>query len=189
MLRHLPLCLSVLLLIAFRVIGAAYPMALPNFQPLAALFFCGALIAPAWRGFALPLGIWILTFPLGSGHPQGPSLFLTTLAALTLTYFLGKWLSKKGWTGMLLGSVAATLVFHLITNSAAWLADPRYAKSLVGLWQSLWTGAPGDVLPSWVFLRNLGVANLIFTAAHLLAMLRVPHSYPIPAISQAVKSH
>jgi hypothetical protein len=90
---------------------------------------------------------------------------------------------------MLLGSVAATLVFHLITNSAAWLADPRYAKSLVGLWQSLWTGAPGDALPSWVFLRNLAVANLIFTAAHLLAMLRVPHGYPMPAISQAVKSH
>ena len=187
--RHLPLCFSVLLLIAFRVIGAAYPMALPNFQPLAALFFCGALIAPAWRGFTLPLAIWILTFPLGSGHPDGPSLFLTTLAALTLTFFLGKWLSKKGWASMLLGSVAATLVFHLITNSAAWLADPRYAKSLVGLWQSLWTGAPGDVLPSWVFLRNLGVANLIFTGAHLLAMLRVPHIYPSLTAPQAAKSH
>jgi hypothetical protein len=90
---------------------------------------------------------------------------------------------------MLIGSVAATLVFHLITNSAAWLADPRYAKSLIGLWQSLWTGAPGDVLPSWVFLRNLGVANLIFTGAHLLAMLRVPHIYPSLDAPQAAKSH
>lgn len=189
MLRHLPLCLSVLLLIAFRVIGAAYPMTLPNFQPLAALFFCGSLIAPSWRGFALPLAIWILTFPLGSGHPDGPSLFLTTLAALILTFFLGKSLSKKSWGSMLLGSVAATLVFHLITSCTAWLADPRYATSLVGLWQSLWTGAPGDVLPSWIFLRNLGVANLIFTGAHLLAMLRVPQIYPSLATPQAAKSH
>ncbi|MEY5012888.1 MAG: hypothetical protein RLY69_603 [Verrucomicrobiota bacterium] len=187
--RHLPLCLSVLLLIAFRVIGAAYPMALPNFQPLAALFFCGSLIYPGWRGFALPVAIWIATFPLGSGHPSGPSLFLTTLGALSLTFLLGKWLSQKGWAAMLLGSVGATLVFHLITNSAAWLADPRYAKSLVGLWQSLWTGAPGDVLPSWVFLRNLGVANLLFTGAHLLAMLRVPSIYPSTATSLTAKSH
>lgn len=189
MLRHLPLCLSVLLLIAFRVIGAAHPMALPNFQPLAALFFCGSLIAPAWRGFALPLAIWILTFPLGGGHPDGPSLFLTTLGALTLTFFLGKWFSPHGWACMLLGSVAATLVFHLITNSAAWLADPRYAKSLVGFWQSIWTGAPGDVLPSWIFLRNLGAANLIFTGAHLLAMMRAPQIYSMSAAPLAAKSH
>ena len=48
---------------------------------------------------------------------------------------------------------------------------------------------PGDVLPSWVFLRNLGVANLIFTGAHLLAMLRAPQIYPSLAAQQAAKSH
>lgn len=75
---------------------------------------------------------------------------------------------------MLLGSIGAALVFHLITNGVAWLADPRYAKSLTGLWQSTWAGAPGDILPSWVFLRNLAAANVLFTGLVLLARFKIP---------------
>lgn len=176
---HLPLCLTVGLLIAFRVLGSAFPETLPNFQPLAALFFCGALLATGWRGYAIPLGVWALTFPLGVGHTSSPAVFLTTLAALAAIFFLGKALSNRGMTTLLLGSVAASVTFHLITNGAAWLGDPRYAKTLTGLWQSLWTGAPGDVLPTWVFLRNLTAANLIFTAVFLAARFRLPRAVDI----------
>lgn len=174
MTRHLPLVLVVALLIAFRILGAVFPETLPNFQPLAAVFFCGALLAPGWRGFALPLGIWAATFPLGVGHTSNPMVFLTTLAAFALVFLLGKGLSTRNVTTLLLGSVVGSLLFHLITNSAAWLGDPRYAKTLVGLSQSLWTGAPGDSIPSWMFLRNLTAANALFTAIFLTARLSLP---------------
>jgi hypothetical protein len=185
--RYLPLCLIIGLLIAFRVLGSVFPENLPNFQPLAALFFCGALLATGWRGFAIPLGVWALTFPLGIGHTSSPAVFLTTLLALTLVFFLGKSLSKRGMPTLLLGSVASAMLFHLVTNGAAWIGDPRYAKSLLGLWQSLWTGAPGDVLPSWVFLRNLAAANLIFTGVFLAARIRLPKALPagLPAPAYA----
>lgn len=172
--RYLPLCLTAGLLVTFRALGSAFPETLPNFQPLAALFFCGSLLATGWRGFAIPLGVWALTFPLGVGHTSNPALFLTTLLAITLVFFLGKALSSKGMPTLLLGSIAAAITFHLITNGAAWVGDPRYAKTLAGLWQSLWTGTPGDVLPSWVFLRNLTAANLIFTSVLLAARIRLP---------------
>ena len=186
--RYLPLCLIVGLLIAFRAVGSAFPETLPNFQPLAALFFCGALLAPGWRGFAIPLGVWAVTFPMGIGHTSSPALFLTTLLAIIAVFFLGKSLSTRGVPAFLLGSVAAALTFHLITNGAAWLGDPRYAKTLTGLAQSLWTGAPGDVLPSWVFLRNLTAANVLFTGLFLASRLSLPKAtaaIPAPAFAKS----
>lgn len=172
--RYLPLALIVALLIAFRALGSAFPEALPNFQPLAAVFFCGALLAPGWKGFAIPFAAWAITYPLGIGPVSDPAIFATTLFALVAVFFLGKPFARKGIPTLLLGSVAAAVVFHLITNGAAWIGDPHYAKSPTGLWQSLWTGPVGSPLPSWVFLRNMVAANVLFTGIFALAQLRLP---------------
>ena len=172
--RYLPLCLIVGLIIAFRVVGSVLPESQPNFQPLAALFFCGALLAPGWRGFAIPVGIWAITYPLGIGPVSSFPIFATTFLALAATFFLGKALVKRGLPSLLLGSVVAAGLFHLITNGAAWIGDPMYQKTLTGLYQSLWAGPPGSTLPSWVFLRNLAAANLLFTGIFAVAQLRLP---------------
>lgn len=172
--RYIPLCLIVGLLVLFRVVGSLLPESQPNFQPLAALFFCGALLAPGWRGFAIPFGIWAITYPLGIGPVTNFPIFATTLLALAAMFFMGKAIADRGVPTLLVGSIAASLVFHLITNGAAWLGDPMYQKSLTGLWQSVWTGPSGSVLPSWVFLRNLTAANLLFTGIFLCAQVRFP---------------
>jgi hypothetical protein len=172
--RYLPLGLIVGLLIAFRVLGSVLPDSQPNFQPLAALFFCGALLAPGWRGLVIPFGIWAVTYPVGIGPIWDMPTFLTTLAALTATYLLGATLAKRSIPTLLLGSAAAAVVFHLITCTAAWMGDPVYQKSLTGLWQSIWTGPPGSTLPSWIFLRNLAAANVLFTGIFASAQLRLP---------------
>ncbi len=172
--RYLPLFLIVALLIAFRVAGSLFPETLPNFSPLAAVFFCGALLAPGWRGFAIPLGVWAITFPLGVGHTANPLDFATTSAALAITFFLGKSLSTQKFPTLLMGSAISAIVFHLITCGGAWITDPLYAKNLEGLFQSLWAGPLGSKIPSWMFLRNLAAANVLFTAIFLAAQIRLP---------------
>ncbi len=172
--RYLPLVLIAGLLIAFRWVGSAFPESLPNFQPLAAVFFCGALLAPGWRGFAIPFGIWLITFPLGVGHVAGLLDFTSTLLALVAIYFMGKALSHREIPTLLLGSAAAAVVFHLVTCGAAWITDPLYAKNFEGLFQSVWSGPVASKVPSWVFLRNLTAANVLFTAIFAVAQLRSP---------------
>lgn len=178
--RYIPLCLIVGLIIAFRVVGSMLPESQPNFQPLAALFFCGALLAPGWRGFAIPLGVWALTFPLGVGHTANPLDFASTSLALLTIFFIGKSLSKRNLPTLLLGSAASALAFHLITCGVAWITDPHYAKNLEGLYQSVWAGPIGSTIPSWVFLRNLAAANVIFTSIFAVAQMRLPE-FSLPA--------
>ncbi|QTN33022.1 hypothetical protein HZ994_12060 [Akkermansiaceae bacterium] len=179
--RLLPTALLLLLLTAFRIIGSAFPETLPNFQPLAALFFCGALLAKDWRAWAIPLGAWALTYPapaLISGNPTYLTLgvILVTAFAFSATFLIGKKLSGTGMATLLGGSVAAALAFHLITNGAAWMASPLYPKTPTGLWQSLWAGPAGSPIPSWVFLRNMTCANLLFTAIFLSARFALPQA-------------
>ena len=174
MIRALPVLLIIGLLIAFRVLGSQFPEHLPNFQPLAAVFFCGALLARSWKGFAIPAGVWLVTYPLGIGHTGSLSVFAVTPVSFAIIFLFGQQLAKKGVWAMLFGSIAAAAIFHGITCGVAWLADPRYAKTLTGLWYSLWAGAPGDILPSWIFFRNLAAANFLFTAVFLAARLRMP---------------
>lgn len=172
--RYLPSILIVGLIILFRLIGSALPESQPNFQPLVALFFCGAFLAPNWRGFAIPFGIWASTYFLDYGQSFSLSLFLTTLFALTVMFFMGQVVAKRGIPSILVGSLVASLSFHLITCGAAWLADPIYQKSLTGLMQSVWSGPVGSPHPSWLFLRNLAAANLLFTAIFVCAQVRLP---------------
>lgn len=172
--RYLPLVLIIGLLIAFRALGSAFPETLPNFQPLAAVFFCGALLAPGWLGLAVPFGVWALTFPLGIGHSANPLDFATTCVSFLLIFLLGKSLAHRSFPALLLGSAASALLFHLVTCGAAWITDPLYAKNLEGLIQSVWTGPVGSPLPSWVFLRNLMAANVLFTGIFYLAQLGLP---------------
>ena len=181
--RYLPACVALVSLLGLRALGSAFPEALPNFQPLAALWFCGVLLAPGWRGAVMPALVWAASFPLGSGHPGGPGLFLTTLTAFAVVFGLGGLLARRGAAVFLAGSLGAALLFHLITCAAAWVVDPLYPKSAEGLWQSVWTGPVGSPLPSWVFLRNLAAANLLFTGALLLARLplRSAESRPLPS--------
>lgn len=177
--RFLPLVLVLLLLVTFRVLGSIFPEALPNFQPLAALFFCGACLLPGRRSWAIPIVAWMVTYPVpaiiqGNGGFLTPGVILITALAFTATWFIGKSLSGKSTGVLLAGSVAAALTFHLVTNGAAWIGSPLYAKNLTGLWQSLWTGPAGSGIPTWVFLRNMVAANLLFTTIFVSARFALP---------------
>jgi hypothetical protein len=171
----IPALVLLVLLVAFRALGAMFPADLPNFQPLAALFLCSIVYLRGTKAWVLPLAAWLISNPIAS-MLQGYNPFTpgggTTIAFLTLlaTGAMALPLRKIASPGvMLVGGLLAAVFFHLVTNTVVWLGDPGYAKSGQGLWQALWSGRPTDAQPTWIFLRNLAAANVLFTALFLLA--------------------
>jgi hypothetical protein len=179
------------LLVGFRALGAAFSHQLPNFQPLPALFLCSIVFLRGTKAWVLPVIAWLVSNPLAS-LLQGYNPFeagggvVVAFFALLLTGAMALPFRKSPSSALLLGGgLIAALLFHLVTNAAVWLADPLYAKSAGGLWQALWSGRPSDPMPSWIFLRNLAGANLLFTALFLLARPTWSHaSRTAPAFAQ-----
>lgn len=184
----IPALVLVALLVAFRCLGASFSHELPNFQPLPALFLCSVVFLRGTKAWALPVIAWLVSNPIASllqgYNPLHFGVFIA-FAALLLTGGLALLIRTSPTPARVAGGgLAAALLFHGITNAAVWIADPLYAKSLHGLWQSLWSGRPTDAMPSWVFLRNLAGANLLFTAVFLLARRSwVPTEIPTPALA------
>lgn len=170
----IPALVLLVLLVGFRCLGAAFSQDMPNFQPLPALFLCSIVFLRGTKAWALPVAAWLVSNPLAS-MLQGYSPFahggvIVAVLALLLTGALALPLRKSPARALVLGGgLVAALIFHVVTNTVVWAGDPTYAKSGEGLWQALWSGRPTDLMPSWIFLRNLAAANVLFTALFLLA--------------------
>jgi hypothetical protein len=66
------------------------------------------------------------------------------------------------------GGILGTVLFYLVTNTASWINNPEYAKTLAGWIQALTTGVPN--LPStWEFFRNTLLSGGLFTALFVAA--------------------
>lgn len=187
----MPALLLLVLLVGFRALGAGFSHELPNFQPLPALFLCSIVFLRGTKAWLLPVGAWLISSPLASAlqgyHPlEAGGGVIVAFLALLLTGALSLPLRKSASPALVLGGgLAAALQFHLLTNTAVWLAEPTYLKSAGGWWQAQWSGRPGDPMPTWVFLRNLTAANLLFTALFLLARpSRDSQSASRPALAQ-----
>ena len=70
------------------------------------------------------------------------------------------------------------ILFYFITNTASWLNNPDYAKTLAGWIQALTTGLPN--FPStWEFFRNTLLSGGLFTGLFVGAMkLTAPAESP-----------
>lgn len=153
----------------YRVFRLEVLPALPNFAPVMAIAFCGALVLPGRLAWAVPLGSLLATDFLLNAH-YGEPLFSWDMLATYLCYF---WAVAAGYLlrgrnlAVLFGATAANaLVFYFVTNAAAWFHNPHYPQILAGLWQSLTVGRPGFA-PSWVFFRNSLAGDFLFTALFL----------------------
>jgi len=171
--KALPMILLlVALLIAFRLLGALRPDWLPNFQPLAALFFCGAACLRSRLGMIVPLAAWLVSFPMVNamyGNAADTSGLLIVLAGFAVVALIGHSLRGRGTGVMLGGAVASSLAFFVLTNLVCWMTSPLYTKDLQGAIQALWTGPVGFAEPTWVFLRNSLAADTLFATMFLLA--------------------
>jgi hypothetical protein len=152
-----------------------------NFSPLAAIALCGPLIFPRRMALILPLAILLASDIVLNAH-FGVALvtgeMLARYVALGLVALLGLRLREcRRVSTFLLAGVVGSTGFYLITNTASWMTDPGYAKTVVGWWQALTLGLPG-YLPTWFFFRNSLVSDMCFTLAFLgcLVMSALPKS-------------
>lgn len=172
--------------VAFRLIRATSVPDLPNFSPLMAIALCGALVLPGALAFGAPLLALIGTDIVLNLHYGAPLLGrdeLIRYACFCVGILSGIGLRRAQSGAMAtLGVVAAnSLLFYLVTNTGCWLTSPGYAHSLTGWAQALTVGQPGFP-PTWTFLRNSLVSDLLFTGLFLAAVhLAARQPAPSPA--------
>jgi hypothetical protein len=173
----IPAIFLVLAAVLYRVATGLYihegATWLSNFAPLAALALCSAAYLPSRLKFSLPLGS-LLVSDLILNSVYGASLLDAHIAcrylALIIVGLGGLMLQRRpSMKTMLPASIAASVIFYVITNVFSWLSDPGYAKTAAGLWQALTTGLPQySATPAWMFFRNSLVSDLFFTFVFVL---------------------
>ncbi len=139
-----------------------------NFSAVYALMFCAGVYLRGAMGWWLPLGTLLVTdFGLNVFYYHAPVfdgyMLVKTLAFAGLIG-LGRLFSPRmKFLKLLGGGLFGSVLFYFITNTASWLNNPAYAKTLAGWIQALTTGVPN--FPStWEFFRNTLLSGGVFTA-------------------------
>lgn len=175
----IPAFLLVVAAAAYRVVTglAIYSGStwLSNFAPFTAIALCGAIYFPPRYKFSVPLVALLISDIILNVHYSAPlfvPLMICRYFALALIGWLGLTIVRQRSLKTLLpASLAASILFYLITNAFSWLSDPGYAKSFAGLVQALSVGlSQYSSTPTWMFFRNSVVSDLIFTGLFVLCM-------------------
>ena len=174
--------LPVTLLVVFA--ATRWPGLMPqNFSAAYAIAFCGAVYFTGAMAWWLPLGTLLVTdIALNVLYYHVP-VFSWYMLVKTLGFVgivaLGKLFSpRNNWFQLLGGGLLGAILFYLITNTASWIYNPGYVKTLAGWWQALTTGIPG-LPPTWEFFRNTLISGGLFTALFVAAVkLTAPAESP-----------
>jgi hypothetical protein len=163
--------LALMLVFALSRVPGMLPQ---NFSAAYALAFCGGLYFAGAMAWWLPLGALLATdicFNLFLYHEPVVSWYmLVKTLAFAGIVLLGRLFSPRmNFFKLLGGGLLGAILFYLITNTASWLNDPGYAKTLAGWLQALTTGLPG--YPSTLeFFRNTLLSGGLFTGLFVGAM-------------------
>ncbi len=165
--------------VAYRIVIGLYghpdSIGLLNFAPLAAIALCAAAYFPRNYKFTVPMLALLISDVALNLHYHASFFTLDILShyvGFALVGCLGLLLQDRpSWKTMLPASIAASLIFYLVTNTFSWLTDPGYVKNLAGLLQCLTTGLPQySATPTWMFFRNSLLSDLFFTAIFVVCM-------------------
>ena len=152
-----------------------WPGLLPvNFSAAYALAFCAVVYFPKRLAWPLPLATLLATDMLMNVlyyHVAPVSAYmLANYAAYAAIIALGQRFSARAaWLKLLGGSLLGAVLFYLVTNTAAWLQNPEYTKTLAGWIQALTTGIPGYP-PTWLFFWKTLLSGGLFTGLFAGAM-------------------
>jgi hypothetical protein len=146
------LIVSLLLIAAVLRVSGILPL---NFSPVAAIaLFGGAMLGNRIAAFSAPLGIMLLSDLFLGFHDTMWAVYLS----LVLVVGIGQVLrSRPGMLNAMVGAVAGSVLFFLITNAAVWVNGGLYAPGIAGLFESYAAGLP--------FFRNSLMGDLFFTVA------------------------
>ncbi len=139
----------------------------PNFSAFYGLAFCAGVFFPRQFKWWLPLGTMVLTDILLNALYYHQPVFSTYMVVKLLSFAglvaLGSLFSRRqSWLGLLAGGLLGAVLFYLITNTASWLYNPEYPKTLAGWLQALTNGTP-NYPPTWTFFRNTLLSGGLFT--------------------------
>jgi hypothetical protein len=158
-------------------VAAAYEPSWANVSPITALAFCGALYFRDWRLWLVPLialtfsDLWLNHYHATAfGYTWTLTEMLLRAGCLGVALGLGRLVAaRRSAINLLSGALASSLVFYLVTNTAAWAADAYYPGTAAGWWQAMTLGHP-EFPPTLWFFRNTFVGDLVFTGLFAGAM-------------------
>jgi hypothetical protein len=157
------------MMIAFAITcwPSILPESLKNFSAAYAIAFCAGVYFPGRLRWVLPLvtllalDLALNTLYYGTQAISGYTFF--KIAAYAGIIWLGTRMRQNAsWFKLVGGGILGALIFYAVTNTASWLFDPGYPKTLGGLFQALTTGIPGYP-PTWMFLKNTLLSGGLFT--------------------------
>lgn len=131
-----------------------------NFAPIAALGIFAGLYGTKKQAILLPLAARFISDAL-IGFDT-PVMMLAIYAATILGSFLGIWAKKhKNFFGITAATLTGSISFFILTNVAVWLFTPLYAKTLIGLHQSIVLALP--------FFRNTLLSDLAYVGVFVVS--------------------
>ncbi|MFP6900668.1 MAG: DUF6580 family putative transport protein, partial [Opitutales bacterium] len=117
-------------------------------------------LSGTWR-WAIP-GLALIGSDLILNQPAG-SWTVAVYGCYALAFGLGVWTNRgKSWLKLGGGLVIGSVLFYVITSTAAWAANPAYLKSFSGWIQALTIGDPAFQPQAWTFLRISLLSDLFF---------------------------
>jgi len=167
------LWLPVLMMVAFAL--SRWPGLLPdNFSAAYALAFCAGVYFLRPLAWWLPLSAFLasdILMNLLYYHvaPVSPYM-LVNYGTYAVIIGIGQRVSARAsWLKLVSGGLVGAILFYLVTNTAAWLQNPEYARTLGGWIQALTTGIP-RFPPTWMFFWKTLLSTGLFTGLFVGAM-------------------
>jgi hypothetical protein len=183
--------LALILAAALWRVAIVLEPSLFNVSPVTALAFCGAVYFRDWRMWLVPFAALALSdLWLNYYHATAfgytwtlPEMFLRA-GCMGAALGIGRLVARRrNVTNLLSGSLASSLVFYFVTNTAAWAGDVYYAGTPAGWWQALTIGHP-EFPPTLWFFRNTLAGDLLFTGIFAGVMAFAARSNRSPALAK-----
>jgi hypothetical protein len=146
----------------------------PNFSAFYALAFCAGAFFPRGIKWWLPLGTLLVTDILLNTfyyhEPMlSPYMLVKTASFILIVAFGCLFSARMSWLKLVGGGLLASVLFYFVTNTASWIYNPEYAKTVAGWIQALTSGTP-NYPPTWTFFRNTLMSGGLFTGLFVGAM-------------------
>lgn len=167
-----------LLLLAFAL--SRWPGLLPqNFSAAYALVFCAGVFhrrLPWWAVGTVLLGTDIIKNVWHYRTDPVSDYMIAIYASYLVLFWLGRKFSPAASQIRLIGGgLLGAVVFYLLSNTASWLQNPEYVKSISGWIQALTVGTSGWP-ETWKFFSNTLLSGGLFTAFIAAAFKMQPES-------------